>query len=109
MAIFDKKLVLPHFSGNEELFMKVVRKFIECYPRMLEEIRSAINNNDPLKLRESAHSFKGSVSIFRVKVLTDKVFELEKMGEVGNIVDAGPRLDEIEKELIQLVSEMTNL
>ena len=64
LAKLDKAVALDRLGGDEELLQEVAELFLEEYPPLMTQIRSAIDNGNSQELERSAHSLKGSVANF---------------------------------------------
>jgi two-component system sensor histidine kinase/response regulator len=61
---FDPLAALERTDGSVELLREVAGLFQEECPRLLGEMRRALEARDPIALQRSAHALKGSVSNF---------------------------------------------
>jgi len=94
---FDRNDVLRRLDGDEVLLRDVIRLFIEDSPRLVQEIRAAIENGDSKQLQAAAHRLKGAASNLAVMSLAEasRVLELlGERGEVGSAMEAWQRLNE---------------
>ena len=64
LAKLDCAVALERLGGDEELLREVARLFLDEYPMLINEIRSAAAVMDASALERAAHSMKGSVSNF---------------------------------------------
>lgn len=62
--IIDERELLDRLDGDTDLLAELVPLFLDDYPLLLEEIRSAIEKTDLEQLRRAAHTLKGTVSNF---------------------------------------------
>ena len=69
-----------------DLLTELVDIFWEDCPRLLAEIRGAVDRGDSKALARSAHALKGSVGTFGAQLAFVVVQGLEAMGRNGNIV-----------------------
>jgi two-component system sensor histidine kinase/response regulator len=76
----DRHVALLRVGGDEELLKEIAAIFLEECPRMLAAIRSAITDNNPRILEESAHALKGSVGNFGARAAVESALRLEQMG-----------------------------
>ena len=67
---FDREDVVPIFSS-----------FLETGTELIAGIRSAVRENDPIRLSSAAHSLKGTFSTFGLTSLTNLVTALEAAGK----------------------------
>jgi len=89
----DRELALSRVGGDAELLNEIAVLFLEDYPKLLDELRTAAARGDAKIVERTAHSLKGSVSNFGASAAVDAAGTLESMGrsrELSN-VQAGVR------------------
>jgi HPt (histidine-containing phosphotransfer) domain-containing protein len=79
----DREVALLRVGGDEELLKEIADIFIEDYPKVLSEIRAAIDGGDAKRLEVSAHTLKGSVANFGARIIVESAARLEQMGRAG--------------------------
>jgi two-component system, sensor histidine kinase and response regulator len=106
--------LIKSFENDHHLFQELVEIFVNDYPQMLATLRTSLKNIDGKTLSRTAHSLKGMLRNFRAEAVAGKAFELEKIGQQGDLDGAdqlvenlAARLDEVAKRLKQLVSELS--
>jgi len=72
-------------GNNRQLLRKLVDKFFLEYPRLLEDVRTAVAARDASLLRRAAHTLKGSVGIFGAHEAVDRALRLEMIGKSENL------------------------
>ena len=78
--LVDRAAVLDRVGGDEELLREITCIFLTEYPRLIDEIRSAVDSRDAKRLERAAHSLKGSVSNFGAQAATEAAYRLEIIG-----------------------------
>ena len=73
--------LLDRVGGDSDLLREITTIFLEEYPQLLEDIRSAVARCDDHLLERSAHSLKGSVSNFGAESATAAAYSLEQLGQ----------------------------
>ena len=63
-AVFDRDAALERMDGDVELLKELVGLFLDECPQRMAEIREALTRRDATKLRQAAHTLKGSVGNF---------------------------------------------
>jgi HPt (histidine-containing phosphotransfer) domain-containing protein len=112
--IFDRAAALEQAADDESLLAELLEVFLGDVPRMVNEIRQAIDGKEADKLYRAAHSMKGSVSNFGSKAVAEAARELELMGRNNDLAGVEPAfsklLDLIErfKEAVGPVSATAN-
>jgi HPt (histidine-containing phosphotransfer) domain-containing protein len=95
----DRDAIFALVEGDMELFGELVELFLDNYPTLLVEIRDGINEDDPSRVREAAHSLKGSVGNFLADNAVELSRILEQMGRDGDLRFASQKLTELEMEM----------
>lgn len=57
---FDRSAAMHNLGGDEGLFREVIGLFLEDCPRLIGEIRAAIDTGDDMALARAAHTLKGT-------------------------------------------------
>ena len=103
----DWSEALQAVGGDEELLRQVVSAILEETPRLLEAIRQAIQNRDLAALRLSAHTLKGSIRFFARSRAYATAFEMERLGQMGNLAGAEALLPALHSEISQLAPTLS--
>jgi len=77
----DKEMLLKAFDGDWSFLKEVVEVFLSDYPRLLDDLRRAFEQNDSDTLMRAAHSLKGMLKNFQAETAAEVAFELEKKGQ----------------------------
>ncbi len=77
-------------------------------PKMLADIRAAINAGDYKLLRRAAHTLKGSVSYFGVKTLTEAVLSVETEARAEAMEAIVARMVDLEQEVASFLEALAN-
>jgi len=95
LAKLDCAVALERLGGDEELLREVAGLFLDEYPMLMDEIRSAAHARDADALQRAAHSMKGSVSNFGADGVYQAAFALEKKGRAGDLDELEPCIDRL--------------
>jgi len=95
-------LLLSHFDGDIEFARRVSGAFLESTPRLMTDIRDALDSSDFKRLASAAHTLKGAVSNFPAKRAMEAAATLEALGKSEQFGGA-------EQAWAMLVSEMESL
>ena len=106
---FNFSEALSNIGGDEGLLAELAAIFLEEYPELLENIRTAVANNDCEALIYHAHALKGSVSNFIALETEGAVRRLEQLGREGNLAAAPPVLGDLETALSRLAPALSDL
>ena len=102
LANLDHALALERVGGDERLLREIAVLFLDECPRVMGEIRSAVEAGDAGALELAAHSLKGSVGNFGADRVFQAALRLEAIGR-------GRDLSSAREALSDLVSAMDSL
>jgi len=100
---FSPDAALNRVDGDRELLREVADLFYEDAPRLLIEVRNAIQRGDGHALERSAHTLKGSVGNFGARTASEAAFTLEQMGRNGDFARATEVFAQLERQVTLLV------
>ena len=69
---------LERAADDNELLKELVKLFIESSAEQMDEIRNAIEQNDPQELERAAHSLKGAAKNISANSISELAFRLEE-------------------------------
>jgi two-component system, sensor histidine kinase and response regulator len=102
----DKSRILDRVGGDKDLLKEVVALFLDDCPKLIEQMREAIQESDPGGLQKAAHTLKGSVSNFGASLAVQAALDLETMGKTGDICGAAGALEVLEKGIDRIRVEL---
>jgi len=105
-AEFDREAMLAELDGDEELVTELINTMRAEAPKLVHEVRVAVNAADPALVTRAAHTLKGAVSNFGARAAADAALRLEQMGRAGDLSHAGPALDTLEVVMSALMREL---
>ena len=100
--VVDRAALLDRVGGDEDLLREIASIFLDEYPALIQEIRTAVAAMDAKGVERAAHSLKGSVANFGAQSATEAAFRLETLGRSGRLEDAPVALDDLLSEFQQL-------
>jgi two-component system sensor histidine kinase/response regulator len=106
---FDEATALSRTAGDVALLKELVAIFCEECPKLMAEIRDAIGDGDPGKLRLAAHTLKGAVGNFGAVAVCDAALRLETIGRDGNLAGAAEVFERLQAEVERLLPALTAL
>src|SRR5690606_28780739 len=77
----DWKEALDRIGGSEETLREMAQVFLDEPPKMLRDIRAAIDGGAAADLRRAAHLLKGSAGLFQADPTVEAALRLERLGE----------------------------
>ncbi len=106
---FDPGAALRRVDGDRQLLKEVAGLFFEDTPRLLAEVRNAIQRGDGKALERSAHTLKGSVSNFGARAASEAALSLEQMGRNGDFAKADEVFIQLERQVALLIPALEAL
>ena len=107
---FEKKALesYKNIMGDEynEIAKELIDTFLESSPNILDQLKSALENNDPKTFERVAHSLKSNARTFGANDLADIAFDLEKSGNSGDITNLGEKVNKLEIEFRKFEFEL---
>lgn len=92
------------FKGKKTLYAQLINIFCDEFPCQIEEMKSAIENNNARIVGEMAHQIKGRSALIEATALHDRAFKIEKAGK-GNDISAIRRyMHQLENEYESFIS-----
>jgi two-component system sensor histidine kinase/response regulator len=89
-TLADREKALSVVEGDCELLGELIGLFLDDYPRILSELRSAIQESDATGVKRAAHTLKGALMNFGASSAAEVALELETIGKSGNVFEAEP-------------------
>jgi two-component system sensor histidine kinase/response regulator len=88
-AALDQIAFLERLGGDQALMADVIRVFLADCPRLLADIKGAVDQRDAQRLRTSAHALKGAAANLSSGGLFQAAAILERIGAEARL-DAAP-------------------
>jgi HPt (histidine-containing phosphotransfer) domain-containing protein len=101
----DLDIALAHVDNDTQLLSELASMFVQDYPRLMEEARNSILQNNCSELERAAHTLKGRLAFFGIGFLRDQLLNLEMMGRHNDLTRAHQALTEIELEMKSILPE----
>lgn len=108
-ALLDREVAFSRVGGDVELLREIAALFVEDYPSALENLQTAVQNNDARLLERTAHGLKGSVANFGAQSAVDAAMHLERMGFAKDLSNAAATLATLNTALSSLRIELESL
>ncbi|HVX11723.1 MAG TPA: PAS domain S-box protein [Pirellulales bacterium] len=102
----DWAAALERLQGDRELLEELVGVIRQEGPKLLADVREAIQRGDAPALKLSAHTLKGSLSNFAAADAAEAARRLELIGKHGDLAEAPQALVLLEHELERFMPEV---
>jgi HPt (histidine-containing phosphotransfer) domain-containing protein len=93
-------------APGTDLLRKIASLYCEDTPRMLREMRAALDTGDASRLALSAHTLKSSSASLGATLCAELCHELEALGRASNLPAVGDKLDVLDVELQKVYHEL---
>jgi PAS domain S-box-containing protein len=100
--VLDEALLVSRVDRDPQLLRDLVDLFLEECPRLVDEIRLALDRKDAKAVERGAHSLKGSTNNLAAKMASEAALKLEGLAHAGDLVHAESALQELEGQLLRL-------
>jgi len=104
----DLASALERTGGEMDFLSELVDMYMEDFEEKYAAIKDAVYQKDVERLRELAHSLKGSSANLGLKPLQETFFLLEMAGRDNNLLDAQNKIDLLYTQFNQLKSYWEN-
>ena len=93
--VFDEEDLLMRLSGNRNLAMRVVGRFLNDAPAQITTLADAVERKDCESGRRAAHAIKGAAANVGGTQLRETAYELEQLGAAGDLAAAAGLVSEL--------------
>jgi PAS domain S-box-containing protein len=93
---------LERVGGDGPLLRELVQMFQEEGPKLLAQLRLAVDRRDAAEVRRLAHTLKGSLTQFGAQPASAAARHLEMLGRDGNLTTAGEAYGRLAQALQRL-------
>ena len=105
----DEAELQSRFAGKTPLLRRLTKIFGEQTPRLLAEIRTAIEEGNAAALAHAAHTLKGSLAQMGAPNAAELAHELEKAAGNNILSPAGVLLEQLEQQINDLQRTLDRL
>jgi HPt (histidine-containing phosphotransfer) domain-containing protein len=85
-------------DGAPPVLLRIINIYLDAAPKLIAEIRAAVETCDALRLQRAAHSLKSSSANLGAAKLSELCKELENMGRLAKLEGSALKLDVLELE-----------
>ena len=96
-------------GNDEDLLTELSALFASECPERLAEIKQAMTLGDSKSVERAAHKLKGTASSFAAQTTSSAAQRLEEMGHSGDLTDGPAAYDQLETEVLSLVSALNSV
>ncbi len=96
---FDRETALARLGGDEDLLREAVQAFLEDCPRLVSQLREAVDRRDTAAVESAAHAIKGTAAMFSAHATQEAAERLERLGSQGRLAGVEAGAQHLETEL----------
>jgi HPt (histidine-containing phosphotransfer) domain-containing protein len=110
MPIIDQTVFqeLKQMSGDD-FINELIDTFLEDAPKLIAELKSALEAKNTDTFRRAAHSMKSNAATFGASQLAALAKELEMLGKENKLHETGDRLRALEEAFVSARAELGSL
>jgi signal transduction histidine kinase/ligand-binding sensor domain-containing protein/DNA-binding response OmpR family regulator len=97
-AVFDRDGALTRVEGDFDLLCRLISLFLDSCPRVVAQMRQALDSGSAQALERAAHTLKGAAASIGAGALFEAAAQLEKTARTGELTGAHPMCDSVERE-----------
>ena len=107
--IYDAQALRNRTGGDAELGREIIDIYIQNTPIQIEEIKTAVNQQETEKAQRSAHSLKGASALVGAQLMEKAAFEIEMATQNIEINAILEMIDKLEKDFEEFKNHLKNL
>jgi HPt (histidine-containing phosphotransfer) domain-containing protein len=108
-VIFDQPEALARVAGEQDLFVELVRSFLEGYEEALKDLKVALDEADKARAMFAAHRLKGVLATLSAHAAHDVAADIEQAAVEGQLEIARTFYGELDRELSRLIPVLHTL
>ena len=108
-GVLDEASLGDRLDHDDQLLREVIELSQKENPRLLGQMKAAIESNDPALLARAAHSLKGAISIFAAAPAVNAASHLETIGREERMSEALEAYAALEVENVRLQAALASL
>ena len=109
LTVVDTTELWDRVGGDVDLLKEIIDIYFDETPRLLGQIREAVERRDCKVISRVTHRFKGMVGNLAAEHVFKIAERLEQDARENNLDHVETRLRELENHIALLESELTNL
>jgi HPt (histidine-containing phosphotransfer) domain-containing protein len=106
--VFDAEVALGRLGGNRGLFVKLIGFYFEDSPQLIEQLRTAAEEGDLVKIEHAAHTLKSLAANFEALAAVSAALRIEELSRAGELRSARELVPELESQLRRLDAELAD-
>ena len=100
--VLDEAQLVSRVDSDPQLLRDLVDLFLEECPRLVDDMRVALDRKDAKAVQRGAHGLRGSTSNLAAQMASEAARKLESLAQAGDLQQAESVLQELESQLVRL-------
>ena len=105
----SKSGLLPSSYLEETKAREIVELFLETAPRLMRDLKKALEARDAVSVERAAHTLKGAVANFGARTVFEATMRMETLGHDRDLTGARRAWTPLEKEMGRLKKALARL
>ncbi len=107
--VLDQNALMTRLDGDTRLLAEIVELFLGSAPRLMRELKKALEARDGASVERAAHTLKGAVANFGARAVFEATVRMETLGHEGDLTGALRAWTPLEKEMGRLKKALARL
>ncbi|MBF0595150.1 MAG: Hpt domain-containing protein [Candidatus Omnitrophica bacterium] len=107
--VIDLKDVLERVQDDKELLLELFDIFTEDFNSKRDQFWKALEKHDLVAFQHLAHGLKGATGNISAQQMHENCVNLDKMGKEGNMLNAKPALELLDRQFAEFKVEAARL
>src|SRR5438093_1681173 len=100
--VLDENALMARLDGDTGLLAEIVELFLETAPRLMRDLKKALEARDAVSVERAAHTLKGAVANFGARTVFEATMRMETLGHDRDLTGARRAWTPLEKEMGRL-------
>jgi two-component system, sensor histidine kinase and response regulator len=109
VPLFNQLRALDRLGGDEQLFVELVRLFLQDAPLLLTKIRAALNSQDTEAAALNAHNLRGMAATFDALRTVEAAKQVERLAHAGDFASLPAATETLAEELAAIIDCLSQL
>jgi two-component system, sensor histidine kinase and response regulator len=105
--VFDRAELLARVDSDLSLRNALIEVFLADCPRLVSDLRHAVDQRKPQDLARAAHALKGTLSTVAARRAADAAARLQQIGKLGDLSGLEAAYATFDRELALLLPELS--
>jgi CheY-like chemotaxis protein len=108
-GVLDPDALMARLDGDTGLLAEIVELFLESAPRLMRDLKRALEAKDSPAIERAAHTLKGAVANFGARAALEATMRMETLGHGKDLTGARRAWTPLEKEMSRLKKALARL